>query len=181
MTTTVTVSAHCDPETTQVRVSISGDQLQEDMTILQDRESAHFHVYDGREITVREVPNRGVIGDRMNEQRLAMSEHKQETCAKLDHGKPRLGLVLLGFSRALQAVGEVGTFGAKKYTDDGWVMVPDGRNRYTDALLRHLIAEGEGYDIDHESGLHHAVHTAWNALARLDLMLRQGEGQREQA
>lgn len=56
MTTTVTVSAHCNPETTQVRVSISGGQLQEDMTILQDGESADFHAYDGREITVREVP-----------------------------------------------------------------------------------------------------------------------------
>lgn len=56
MTTTVTVSAHCDPETTQVRVAITGDQLQEDMTILSDGESADFHAYDGREITVREVP-----------------------------------------------------------------------------------------------------------------------------
>lgn len=56
MTTTVTVSAHCDPETTQVRVKISGEQLQEDLTVLQDGESADFHVYDGREITVREVP-----------------------------------------------------------------------------------------------------------------------------
>lgn len=56
MTTTVKVSAHCESETTQVRVSISGSQLQEDMTILKDGEFAEFHVCDGREVTVREVP-----------------------------------------------------------------------------------------------------------------------------
>lgn len=56
MTTTVTVTAHCDPNTTQVRVKTTGDQLQEDILILQDGESSEFHAYDGREITVREVP-----------------------------------------------------------------------------------------------------------------------------
>ena len=39
--------------------------------------------------------------------------------AKLDAGKNRLGLVLGGFSSALQEVGKVGTYGAKKYSDNG--------------------------------------------------------------
>ena len=39
--------------------------------------------------------------------------------AKLDAGKNRLGLVLVGFSSALQEVGKVGTYGAKKYSDNG--------------------------------------------------------------
>jgi len=56
MTTNVTVSAHCDAETTKVRVNLSGDQLQEDMTLLQDGESADFYVCDGHEVTVREIP-----------------------------------------------------------------------------------------------------------------------------
>lgn len=55
MTTKVTVSAHCDPETEQVRVTTTTDIKQEDITILQDGESADFYVYDGKEITVREV------------------------------------------------------------------------------------------------------------------------------
>ena len=55
MTTTVTVEAHCNPETTQVRVSITNDQPQEDFTILQDGEALVFSVYDGKELTVREV------------------------------------------------------------------------------------------------------------------------------
>lgn len=98
-----------------------------------------------------------------------------EAGAKLDNGKNRLGLVIMGFSRALAAVGEVGTYGAGKYSDDGWTAVPDGERRYTDALLRHLLAEAGGEALDPESELLHAAHVAWNALARLDLMLRAGE------
>lgn len=94
---------------------------------------------------------------------------------KHDAKKPRLGLVVLGFARAPQAVGEVATFGAGKYTDNGWVDVPDGERRYTDAMLRHLLQEAQGEANDPESGLTHAAHVAWNALARLDLALRRAE------
>lgn len=92
--------------------------------------------------------------------------------AKLDQGKNRLGLVIGGFCRALEEVGRVGTFGAEKYVPDGWVEVRDGMSRYTDAMYRHLIAEHKGEEIDPGSGLRHAAHSAWNALARLELMLR---------
>lgn len=96
-----------------------------------------------------------------------------EAGAKLDAGKARLGLVLLGFARALNEVGRVGTYGACKYSDDGWMQVPDGERRYTDAMLRHLLREAEGEDLDADTGLLHAAHCAWNALARLDLALRR--------
>lgn len=92
--------------------------------------------------------------------------------AKLDAGKVRVGLVLFGFARAMQQVAMVGTYGAEKYSDNGWMQVPDGVRRYTDAMLRHLLAEAMGERIDPATGLHHAAHCAWNALARLDLMLR---------
>jgi len=95
--------------------------------------------------------------------------------AKLDPGENCLGLVLGCFSRALHEVGQGGTFGANKYTDNGWVEVPDGKRRYTDAMLRHILKEAAGEEVDVDSGLLHAAHAAWNALARLDLMLRQGE------
>lgn len=98
-----------------------------------------------------------------------------EPGAKLDAGKPRLGLVLGGFARALQAVGQVGTYGANKYTDDGWITVENGQQRYTDALLRHLLREAAGEQHDPETALLHAAHAAWNALARLDLALREHE------
>jgi len=97
-----------------------------------------------------------------------ISQH--EPGAKLDANKPRAALVLGSFSRALRAVSEVGTYGAKKYTPNGWRSVPDGIQRYSDAMVRHLLAEAEA-DIDPESGLLHAAHAAWSALARLELML----------
>lgn len=93
--------------------------------------------------------------------------------AKLDAGKNRLGLVLFGFARALRAVGQVGTYGANKYSDNGWMKVTNGEARYTDAMLRHLLAEAEGEVIDPETKLMHAAQSAWNSLARLDLMLRR--------
>lgn len=111
-----------------------------------------------------------------------MAEHDptgrsaHEPGAKLDGGKIRAGLVLGGFSRALEQVAAVGTYGAAKYTDNGWRSVPAGQERYTDALWRHLLEEAQGVECDPESQLHHAAHTAWNALARLELMLQQLEG-----
>ena len=93
--------------------------------------------------------------------------------AKLDAGKTRVGLVLGGFANALEQVARVGTFGANKYSDDGWLFVPEGKVRYTDAMLRHFLAECQGEVYDQDSGLLHAAQTAWNALARLELMLRE--------
>lgn len=95
-----------------------------------------------------------------------------ETGSKLDAGKPRVGLVLGAFSNALLAVSEIGTFGANKYTDNGWLDVPDGHARYTDAMLRHLFKESYE-DLDADSGLAHDAHLAWNALARLELRIRE--------
>ena len=45
------------------------------------------------------------------------------------------------FPRALEEVAKVSAAGAAKYEWNGWRTVPDGFNRYTDALGRHLLAE----------------------------------------
>lgn len=91
--------------------------------------------------------------------------------AKLDAGKPEAGL-LLDFPRALTAVAQVATFGARKYSRGGWLSVKEGQRRYTDALLRHLLKERQE-SVDPDSGFDHAFHVAWNALARLELLLRE--------
>lgn len=101
---------------------------------------------------------------------------QHEPGAKLDALKPRPSLVLGGFSRALVAVTHVGTYGAIKYTPRGWESVPLGVERYSEALMRHWLAEATGQQCDPESNLLHAAHLAWNALARLELMLREQEG-----
>lgn len=96
--------------------------------------------------------------------------------AKLDAGKIRPALVLGGFARALKEVARVGTYGAQKYTENGWVLVANGVDRYDDAMLRHWLDEHSGVELDRDTELRHAAHAAWNALARLDLLVRQSEG-----
>lgn len=92
--------------------------------------------------------------------------------AKNDHGKQMPDLVLGDFAQALAGVVKVGTFGAHKYTEHGWLHVEDGIKRYKDAMMRHWLAEKAGEERDPDSGLLHAEHFAWNALAILELKLR---------
>ena len=95
--------------------------------------------------------------------------------AKDDKAKPMAG-VLLDFSRALQTVVDVGTYGAKKYTRRGWEQVEDAETRYLDAMMRHLLAMDVDPDgLDKETGLPHLAHVAWNALAVLELQARRKE------
>ncbi len=98
-------------------------------------------------------------------------KNQHEAGAKLDAGKNRLGLVLLNFPRALNEVGVVGTYGAEKYTDNGWLKVANGEARYTDAMFRHLLAAKIEGDVDVDTGLLHRAQVAWNALAALELYL----------
>lgn len=108
-----------------------------------------------------------------------MSEAKYETsdvpgARKDDQGKPPIYRgVLSYFPRAVASVATVSHFGASKYAWNGWLHVPDGFNRYSDGLVRHLTLEGQGEVYDAESGLNHASHVAWNSLARLELLLRE--------
>lgn len=93
--------------------------------------------------------------------------------AKLDAGKaPILKGVIHQFPRALEQVAKVSAFGAAKYTWGGWETVENGIERYGDALARHQVYEASQGAFDYDSGLLHAAHEAWNALARLELMLR---------
>ena len=95
---------------------------------------------------------------------------------KYDGGKPSAFRGTFDyFPRALEQVATVSTFGAAKYAWRGWEAVPEGFERYSDAMVRHLIQEGKGEALDSDSGLLHAAHTAWGALARLELLLREKE------
>ena len=103
-----------------------------------------------------------------------------EPGSKADAGKIRPWLMISGFARALEEVSKVTTEGALKYTDNGWVSVPGAQERYMDALGRHLLkfGKGEGYDTGIGGiGTHHLAQVAWNALAVLELHLREIEGE----
>jgi hypothetical protein len=96
-----------------------------------------------------------------------------EPGAKLDAGKSPLFQGLLAyFPRACEQVATVSAFGAAKYAWKGWESVPNGFERYSDAMVRHIAYEGAGEVTDPDSSLLHAAHAAWNALARLELLLR---------
>lgn len=99
------------------------------------------------------------------------AQQHPQTGTKHDAQKPKPALVLHSMSRAIQAVVEVATFGAGKYGPNNWLLVPDATNRYRDAKLRHML-DSSTETHDPESGLLHAAHEAWNALAVLELMLR---------
>lgn len=97
---------------------------------------------------------------------------------KHDTGKPKTGQVMQGFSRALSAIGQLGTVGAEEYGMTNFIQVEDGYNRYTDALMRHFLQEKiEEKDI--KTGLPHQIAVCWNALARLELYLKERESSGE--
>jgi Domain of unknown function (DUF5664) len=81
--------------------------------------------------------------------------------------------VIAYFSNALHAVGAISKFGAAKHNEGK--MPTTWRayecNVYADALARHIFEEGKGDLYDSESGMLHAGHEAWNALARLEKLL----------
>lgn len=114
----------------------------------------------------------------------AIDQH--EPGAKLDDGKPDMSL-LMDFSRALEEVALVGTYGKNKYSRGGWQHVADGINRYLSAGLRHLtkVFRGEKFDEDpwydtpgglpYRGRVRHDAQVVWNYLAWLELKLREEE------
>ncbi len=90
---------------------------------------------------------------------------------KFDQGKPAVGEMIKDFAPAIREVARVWKFGANKYEKSNWKLLEDPVDRYTNAMVRHLLAE-ETNDFDDESHLLHASHVAWNALARLYFVLQ---------
>ena len=90
---------------------------------------------------------------------------------KFDEGKPRVAEMVIDFDDAMLELSKVWAFGADKYDKSNWKFVENGKDRYTNALLRHLIAEGTN-QYDDESRMLHAAHVAWNALARLWFIIK---------
>lgn len=85
---------------------------------------------------------------------------------KSDKGKPELSLVPPAI---IEAVGEVRSYGIKKYGDDGcWKLVEP--KRYKDALIRHLCEYmRDDKAVDSESGIEHLKHIACNVAFLLEL------------
>lgn len=69
---------------------------------------------------------------------------------------------------ALLAISRVLTFGAKKYSPDNWKHVVGAKDRYLDAMFRHLLAYNKGELVDPESGESHLAHLMCCALFLLE-------------
>jgi hypothetical protein len=98
----------------------------------------------------------------IEEQKERLNNVKSKLGQKFDEGKLRYDLYPL---KAYEGCTRVLTFGANKYTPNGWRSVPDANNRYYAALIRHLNAQKEyldnggiGLALDEESGLPHLDH-----------------------
>ncbi len=101
-----------------------------------------------------------------------------EVGAKVDSGKNRAWLFTAGFANALSRVAEVTTKGAEKYTPNGWVEVPNAKERYMDAFARHMLYLGQGEVYDNGpggTGCKHIAQMIWNLLAVLELEERNAQ------
>lgn len=85
---------------------------------------------------------------------------------KFDGDKPIWACVPLPL---IEGIAKTMTYGAKKYNenpdDPNWLKVPDAKNRYYSAMMRHLCLYQKGELIDDESGLPHIDHFLFNAMA----------------
>lgn len=95
-------------------------------------------------------------------------EYENYHGAKFDQGKTRYDLILPEFD---EAIAQVLTFGAQKYAAHSWRTVPDCKERYYSAMMRHLAAHRRGERYDPETGMLHMAHAACNMyfLTQLEL------------
>lgn len=86
-----------------------------------------------------------------------------------DDGKPRFDLLP---PEPLFALAELYAFGAKKYQDRGWEAGMSW-GRCFGALMRHAWKWARGEEYDDESGAHHMIAVAWNAIAIYTYFVRK--------
>jgi len=103
------------------------------------------------------------------------------TAAKYKKEPVALGCILR-FPRAMLAIAKVSRFGWQKHEiklpEGNWdyLDVPGAQNVYAEAEGRHMVKEAlEGSINEEDGGMLHKAQKAWNALADLEVFLRQAE------
>lgn len=94
--------------------------------------------------------------------------------AKFDQGKAMYDLILPEFE---EAIAEILTFGADKYGPHSWRTVPDAKERYYAALIRHVNAHRKGERYDPETGKLHLAHASCNMYFLTQLALEEEKDQ----
>jgi hypothetical protein len=93
---------------------------------------------------------------------------------KTNKNKPQISLLFKQFPKALEAIAKCSEYGHQKYKESdfdflNYQRVYGGSKTYADAGLRHRLEQGN----DLESGLPHTYHVAWNALAELEIWIKE--------
>jgi len=82
---------------------------------------------------------------------------------RFNKGKSRMSLI--PFS-ALRAIGDVFSYGERKYEANNWLKGMKW-SFMADCMLRHYERFSMGETVDEESGCLHSAHMAWNAIGLL--------------
>lgn len=80
---------------------------------------------------------------------------------KYDNGKLQWHLLPI---EPLRQIVRVLQHGAEKYEPNNWQKLENPRERYYNALLRHIFAWRDGEKYDTDSGLHHLAHAGANII-----------------
>jgi hypothetical protein len=91
-----------------------------------------------------------------------------------DKATPLFTVTAVQFPRAFKAIAKRSQLGHEKYkdTDLDWLnfsRVPNAFLEYSNAMFRHAMNEGE------DSEEQHVIATAWNAIARAEVYLKELE------
>lgn len=89
---------------------------------------------------------------------------------RYNSGKPRYDLIP---PEALEALADHYRVGAEKYADRNWERGLKWSEGCFASLQRHAWAWMAGENIDEETGSHHMISVAWNALALYTFAMRQ--------
>ncbi|MBR5304908.1 MAG: hypothetical protein IKU37_08810 [Candidatus Gastranaerophilales bacterium] len=92
---------------------------------------------------------------------------------KHDAGKPKIADMIFDYKVQLLELCKVFEYGTKTYGLGNWKELEDGKERFTNAMMRHFLSEDEVYD--EETGLLHASQVFYNAGARLYYILKEME------
>lgn len=89
---------------------------------------------------------------------------------KYDIGKLRWDLLPI---EPIEEAIRIYMFGAKKYGENRWQELPEAKERYYNALMRHQAERQKGNLIDPESGHLHSSHMLWNCIALVHFDLQE--------
>ena len=102
-----------------------------------------------------------------------LKEHKVCPGVKHDTGKPLIADMIQDYKVQLLELCKVFEYGTKTYGLGNWKELKDGKERLTNAMIRHFLKEDEVYD--EETGLLHAAQVFFNAGGRLYFILKEME------